>query len=281
MTIDHSHLHAAVFSWVAPRLRQLPWRNIRDPWGILVSEVMLQQTTVNRVLGKWQTFMEAFPNPQTCAEAELGDVLRLWQGLGYPRRARNLHICARRIVDDFGGHLPATVEELLTLPGIGPYTARAVVAFAFEGDAAVVDTNVVRVLRRWSGEVLTPARAQGLADAILPEGDAWLWNQALMDLGATVCRWLPLCDECPLQESCRWRGCGTDPAAAGTAARQAPFEGSDRQARGRLMKKLTEGTVTLDDAAHVMGRPQERADILVQALIEEGLIRRSGDHLAL
>ncbi len=242
---------------------------------------MLQQTSVHRVLGKWEPFIEQFPTALDCASAELGDVLRLWQGLGYPRRARNLHLAARAVVADFDGRVPGSIDELMTLPGVGPYTARAVVAFAFEGDEAVVDTNVVRVLRRVTGRPLSLREAQDLADTLLPEGEAWLWNQAIMDLGATVCRVRPDCYECPLDRSCRWRGTGPDPAAALGSSRQAPFEGSDRQARGRLMKALVDRDVGLDDVAGIMERPIEAATKMALDLVEEGLIRRSGDRLHL
>ena len=121
-----------LLSWGVPRLRSLPWRDVRDPWAILVSEVMLQQTQTLRVIPKWLAFLEAFPDPAACAGAPLGDVLRLWQGLGYPRRARNLHTTARTITAELGGRFPDTLDGLLALPGVGAYTARAVLAFAFE-----------------------------------------------------------------------------------------------------------------------------------------------------
>lgn len=265
-------VHEAVFSWVAPRLRQLPWRDVRDPWKVLVSEVMLQQTSVQRVLGKWSEFVERFPTVFDCARSEQGEILRIWQGLGYPRRARNLHLCAQAIVSDFDGTVPDTVEALMSLPGIGPYTARAVVAFAFEGDTAVVDVNVARVLKRVAGQPLSPRAMQDLADALLPEGEAWLWNQAIMDLGAAVCRPRPVCDDCPLRIACRWRGEGEDPARISASMRQGRFEGSDRQARGRLMKALVEREVALEDVAAVMGRPMDDARVLAAGLVEEGLI---------
>lgn len=278
---DRDDLHARVFSWISPRLRQLPWRNERDPWKILVSEVMLQQTSVHRVLGKWEAFVEEYPTVHECARAELGDILRLWQGLGYPRRARNLHAAARVIVSDHGGRVPDSIDALVALPGIGPYTARAVVAFAFEGDAAVVDTNVQRVLRRLVGDSIAARATQEMADELLPDGESWLWNQALMDLGATVCKPRPQCDQCPLVDVCRWQGIGPDPAEKPASARQAGFEGSDRQARGRLMKALVSGPVDVEDVPMVMGRSQETASMLVQALVEEQLIRRLGDELHL
>jgi A/G-specific adenine glycosylase len=278
---DHDDLHARVFSWVTPRLRQLPWRDERDPWKILVSEIMLQQTSVQRVLGKWEAFIAEFPTTHTCAEAELGHVLRLWQGLGYPRRARNLHNASRVIVSEHSGRVPRLLDELMALPGVGPYTARAVMAFAFEDDVAVVDTNIARVLRRLTGESLSPRSTQVVADEVLPEGESWLWNQAMMDLGATVCRPRPLCAQCPVQYVCEWRGLGVDPAERPASTRQARFEGSDRQARGRLMKALVSGSVLIGDVSEAMGRSPDVSMRLVDALVEEGLIRRSGDELHL
>ena len=280
---DHAGLHASIFSWITPRLRQLPWRDTRDPWHVLVSEVMLQQTGVSRAMPKWQVFIDAFATPADCAGAPLGDVLRLWQGLGYPRRARNLQAAARVIVEQHGGVVPNTLEELLALPGVGPYTARAVLAFAFEEDAAVVDTNIARVLARFHGRILKARDAQKLADDWVPQGEAWLWNQALMDLGATICRPQPTCDECPLSEKCSWRGTGTDPSvgSAGVSVAQARFEGSDRQARGRLIKQLGECAVPLHAVAEIMDRSAEIAMRLVDDLISDGLIIRQNGELLL
>jgi A/G-specific adenine glycosylase len=256
----------------------MPWRGIRDPWGILVSEVMLQQTGVARVTPKWHAFMAEFPTARECAEAALGDVLRVWQGLGYPRRARNLQAAASEIVVRHGGEVPRDLDELLALPGVGPYTARAVRAFAFEEDAAVVDTNVARVLARLVGEKLTAKRAQSEADRLLASGTSWLWNQGLMELGATVCRPAPSCDECPWEAWCAWRGGGDDPSvgSAGVSVPQGRFEGSDRQARGRLIKALGEGSVRVDDVARVMDRPSEVALRLLTALASEGLVHVDG-----
>jgi A/G-specific adenine glycosylase len=267
----------ALLGWGVPRLRDLPWRRTRDAWAVLVSEVMLQQTQVSRVIPKWHAFIDAFPTPAACARAPLGDVLRLWQGLGYPRRARNLQAAAAIVVDDHGGVLPRRLDELLALPGIGPYTARAVIAFAHEGDAAVVDTNIARVFARHIGRRLTAREVQAAADASLVAGEGWAWNQALMDLGATVCTARsPRCGTCPLFAGCAWQGTGPDPAdgSAGVSGRQSRFDGSDRQARGRLLAALGHGPVAVTDAATAMGVDDERAARLVAALETEGLVRR-------
>ncbi|MBK5330628.1 MAG: A/G-specific adenine glycosylase [Ilumatobacteraceae bacterium] len=243
---------------------------------------MLQQTQALRVIPKWHEFMTSYPSPSDCAEASLGDVLRLWQGLGYPRRARNLHASATRIaaLDQF----PSTLDALLQLPGVGEYTARAVLAFAFEADAAVVDTNIARVLARLAGRRLTAKQAQAAADAVLPSGDSWAWNQCLMDLGAVLCRpTSPGCAECPLQGQCSWRGFGNDPSigSAGVSTRQARFAGSDRQARGRLMNALADGPVPMKLVAAVMACDAARAARLAGDLQREDLVVQHGQALQL
>lgn len=267
-------LTAEVLAWGVPRLRDLPWRRTRDPWAVLVSEVMLQQTQVSRVVPRWRAFLERFATPEACAAAALADVLREWQGLGYPRRARNLHATARRVVEL--GEFPRDLAGLLALPGVGPYTARAVMAFAFELDAAVVDTNIARVYARLAGERLTARQLQALADGACPSGDAWVWNQCLMDLGAVLCRPAnPGCAVCPVRARCAWRASEgmPDPAvgSSGVSGRQARFEGSDRQARGRLMKALSNGPVDRFEVAEIMRRDDATAARLVAALIREGL----------
>jgi A/G-specific adenine glycosylase len=267
-----------VLAWGLPRLRDLPWRRTRDPWAVLVSEVMLQQTQVARVEPRWHAFLERFPTPADCGRADLADVLRQWHGLGYPRRARNLQVAARAVVDRHDGSLPDDLDALLALTGVGPYTARAVLAFAFERDVAVVDTNIARVLARTGGQRLTPTEVQAAADALVPAGQGWAWNQALMDLGATVCRPAPRCDECPLVDSCAWRRAGRpgpDPAvgSAGVSGRQAPFEGSARQARGGVMARLQVGPAPVIDLDPVA----------LASLVADGLVAVTADsaHLAL
>ena len=265
----------AVLAWGGPRLRDLPWRRTRDPWAILVAEVMLQQTQADRVIPKWESFLESFPTPAACADEELGAVLRLWQGLGYPRRARNLHAAARMVT--VASAFPDTLDGLLALPGIGPYTARAVLVFAYEADEAVVDTNIARVLARVGGLRLTARQAQSAADALVPRGQGWLWNQVFMDLGAMVCRPAPHCDACPVAPACSWRRAGLpepDPAvgSAGVSTPQAPFAGSDRQARGRLLAALGPSAVDRSGVPVVMGRDDTTAYRLLEALVADGLV---------
>jgi A/G-specific adenine glycosylase len=273
-----------LLDWWVDRRRDLPWRATRDPWAVLVCEVMAQQTQVARVAERWAPFLERFPSPAACAAAPVGELLRWWTGMGYNRRALNLHRCATEVVARHGGALPHDLGALLALPGIGPYTARAVLAFAFEDDAAIVDTNTARVLARWTGARLTPAGAQAAADAALVPGRAWAWNQAMLDLGATVCtRRAPRCDECPVAARCAWRRAGNptpDPAdgSAGVSGGQARFAGSDRQGRGRLVEALRAGPVEDAALAAVMGWPDDpaRAERVATTVVADGLATRRG-----
>lgn len=273
-------MQEALLAWARPRLRDLPWRRTRDPWRVLVAEVMLQQTGVVRVLERYGEFCSRFPTPAACAAAPAGAVIEAWRGLGYNRRALHLHAAARRISAD--GGFPTSLEGLLALPGVGPYTARAVLALAFERDVGVVDTNVGRVLARLAGRRLTRAEAQRTADSLVPANQAWLWNQALFDLGATVCtRRAPGCVPCPVQQHCAWRGKGPDPAdgSAGVSVAQAPFEGSDRQGRGRLVEALRAGPRPAAAAPRLMGLEDDppRARRIVASLLRDGLVvERSG-----
>ena len=277
LVAEREVLNRTLLNWAAVFSRDLPWRTTRDPWSVLVSEVMLQQTQVSRVQPKYLEFLNLWPTPEHLADSELSDLLVFWVGLGYPRRARNLHRAARQIRDLHSGTVPSTFSDLMELPGVGPYTARAVMVFAFEMKVGVVDTNVGRLLARWSGGALQPRTAQQLADALVSPDDPWLWNQALFDLGALVCtRKNPKCFQCPVASCCSWSGAGSDPASdsAGVTKKQSKFQGSDRQARGKLIQRLAVGPVALVEASAVMGLPDEanRSDRLVQDLYSEGLI---------
>ncbi len=250
---------------------------------MLVSEVMAQQTQVARVVPVFERFMEEFPTPGACASAPLGDVLRAWQGLGYNRRARDLHRAASALVAHHAGRVPAHLGELVALPGVGPYTARAVLAFAFEVDVGVVDTNAGRVLARAvAGRPVRAPEAQALADSMVPTGRGWQFGQALLDLGASVCvAGSPRCRHCPIRRRCRWSSGGRrqpDPArgSAGVSTPQSTFAGSDRQGRGRLIDALREQEVAPDQVAGATGWPDdpERADRIVAGLIDDGLVAR-------
>lgn len=261
-------------------MRDLPWRSTRDPWRVLVSEVMLQQTSVARVLPKYAAFVERFPDPASMASAPLGEALELWQGLGYPRRCRNLREAATVIVGEHAGQVPAELDALLALPGIGAYTARAVLAFAHGVDAAVVDTNVSRVLSRWDGRSMTARQLQERADSLVPVGMAWEWNQMIMDLGARICTARsPRCADCPTAGDCAHGGRGEDPAvrSAGASRPQGRFEGSDRQARGRAMRAVSAVGVPRRAVIEAMCVDAVRAERLIADLVGEGLmVERDG-----
>lgn len=275
--------------WADAVRRDLPWRHTRDPWAVVVSEVMLQQTQVARVIPKWRAFLEAFPTVAACAGAPQSEVVRMWEGLGYHRRAVNLHRMTIAVVNSHDGSFPRSLRALVHLPGIGPYTARAVLAFAYEDDAAVVDTNVGRILARAvMGRPCSPSEAQSVADTLSPPGRSWEWNQGMLDLGAMVCtKRQPNCGECPVAVICAWRRSGvpTDPAI-GTAAvsgGQSRFEGSDRQGRGRLLAALRRGPVGRPDLGTAMGWPTDEARALrvTASLVRDGLVRSVGDQLVL
>ncbi len=271
-----------MLDWGALHRRDLPWRHTRDPWAVLVSEVMLQQTQADRVVAHYQPFLDRFPTAAACARARPAAVVRIWSGLGYNRRALNLHRAARVMVAEHGGVVPCDERALRSLPGVGPYTARAVRSFAFGADVGAVDTNAVRVLARSvEGAGLTVPGAQAMADRLVPVGRSWDFNQTLFDLGATVCTARPACARCPLRRQCRWRRSGLrepDPWRASPSTRpQSAFAGSDRQGRGRLVHALRAGPVAAPELATACGWPDdpERANRIAASLVAEGFARWS------
>lgn len=286
----HAQLVAALLAWGREHLRDLPWRRTRDPWLVLVSETMLQQTQVDRVLPRFVAFVDRFATPVQCAAAPVGELVRAWDGLGYNRRATLLHAAAVQITERHDGQVPDTLEALLALPGVGPYTARAVLAFAFEADHGVVDTNAARFLARAvAGRRLASAEAQAIADGLVPSGQAWEWNQSVLDLGATICtKRHPSCGTCPLASWCAWTRAGRpepDPAhgSAGVSTPQARFEGSDRQGRGRLVAALRRGPIARVDLARAAGWPgdPQRAERVAEGLVADGLAVYTAGDLAL
>ena len=284
VTDAHRALVVSLHGWGTRVRRDLPWRRTRDPWSVLVAELMLQQTQVSRVVERYTTFLARFPTPAAMAAVPLADVLDAWAGLGYYRRARDLHRAARAVETQHAGVLPDTLDGLRALPGIGSYTARAVLAFAHERDVGVVDTNAARVLARAvAGAPMTASVVQRLADALVPAGAGWAHNQTLLDLGATVCTARdPGCDVCPLAHGCVWHDAGNpapDPArtTAGTSRPQPRFEGSDRQLRGRILATLRSGPVRRDELAVALGSTQpERVSSVADALVAEGLAQLDG-----
>ena len=238
---------ADVNAWFAANQRSLPWRAPGYPaWGILVSEIMLQQTPVARVIPRLDEWLARWPTPVALAAASPGDAVRAWERLGYPRRALNLHAAAVIIAERHGGIVPADVDELLALPGIGAYTARAVAAFAYGERHPVVDTNVRRVLARaieGEAEAGSPSTRRDLAamEAQLPPDptDARTFNAGLMELGAVICTArAPRCDACPIASECAWRAAGYPVFTGARRPTQKKYEGSDRQVRGVLLAAL-------------------------------------------
>ena len=265
---DLANVQARLLEWYAANARDLPWRRTRDPYAILVAEVMLQQTQVDRVIPKWQAWLERFPTLLDLARASRADAIRAWQGLGYNLRAVRLHAIATQVATEHGGELPREVGALLRLKGIGRYTAGAVACFAYEQPVAMVDTNVRRVLSRVFG--WQPSAVEALADAVVPRSDAYAWNQALMDLGATLCRARqPLCLVCPLLGECG--GPRTPGSSARTAAGQ--FGGSRRYHRGRIIQRLRELPTGQSMLLSDFG---ERRELLDQ-LAADGLVKIDAD----
>jgi A/G-specific adenine glycosylase len=251
--------------------RPLPWRGEEDPYRVLVSEVMLQQTQALRVVPHYERFLRVFPTIDALAAASSADVLRAWENLGYNRRALNLWRTARAVVER--GGFPQSVDELRTLPGIGPYTARAVASFAFGVDVAAADVNVRRVVARTHGVMPSGASVQELADALVPRGRVREWNQAMIDLGAEVCRARnPRCDECPLRRMCAWSD-GLRPQVKPRA--KAPrFEDTSRYARGRVVQALRGGSRTRDGLLATTALSRARLVEALRTLEDDELISK-------
>jgi len=271
-----------VNDWFAANQRRLPWRAAGYPaWGILVSEVMLQQTPVARVIPRLEEWLERWPTPAALAAASPGDAVRAWERLGYPRRALNLHAAAVAIAERHGGVVPSDVPALLALPGIGQYTARAVAVFAYGHRHPVVDTNVRRVLARAIDGVADagpPSTTRDLAamERQLPEGEsaARLFNAALMELGAVVCTARsPRCDACPISASCAWRAAGYPAYEGARRAVQKRYEGSNRQVRGLILAALRSSTTSVppEHLATLWRDPVQRGRAL-DGLIIDGLV---------
>jgi A/G-specific adenine glycosylase len=276
-----------VTDWFGVHARDLPWRRPGfSAWGTLVSEFMLQQTQVARVVPILEEWLHRWPNPSDLAAAPPSEVLRAWGSLGYPRRALALHACATAIAEQHGDVVPDDVDVLLALPGVGDYTARAIAVFAHGHRHPVVDTNVRRVLARAVQGVALPGAPNARRDlpamaALLPEGreEQRAFNAGTMELGAIVCTArAPRCDECPLADVCAWRLAGFPVHDGPAPRRQARFEGSDRQLRGRVMAELRVSDVPVTDAelAQVLPDTAVRARILA-ALAVDGLAVRAED----
>jgi len=288
---DHAGFVSRLTSWYAAHARDLPWRRPGvDGWGVLVSEVMLQQTPVNRVLPVWEAWMRRWPVPAALASEPSGEAIRMWGRLGYPRRALRLHECAQAVCERHGGEVPQDLEALLALPGVGTYTARAVAVFAYGQRHPVVDTNVRRVAARVvhgkadAGPSTTSADLTTV-EALLPmeQAVAARVSVALMELGALVCvARTPRCEGCPVRQDCAWYALGR-PAAPGPTRRRQEYAGTDRQVRGLLLAVLraSDGAVPrrVLDAVWPDSVQRNRA---LEGLLADGLaVRLPDDHYAL
>ncbi len=283
---DRGSLTARVSDWYQRNARDLPWRHPdASPWAVLVSEVMLQQTPVSRVLPAWHAWLERWPTPADLAVAPVAEAIRMWGRLGYPRRAVRLHECATVLVERYDGQVPSDLTALLSLPGIGSYTARAVAVFAFRDRHPVVDTNVRRVVAR-AVEGLADAGPSTSAaeliavDALLPTEPepAAVASIALMELGALVCTARnPACDRCPLAADCAWLQSGSPPLT-GPSRRPQRYAGTDRQVRGLLLAVLREADapVPKEQLDVVWSDPVQRERALA-ALVTDGLAHRLPD----
>jgi len=278
-----AHYTRAVRRWYAEHARDLPWRDATaTPWSVLVSEFMLQQTPVSRVLPAHRAWLDRWPDPASLAASTAADAVRQWDRLGYPRRAVRLHACAQIITAEHGGQVPATADQLILLPGIGPYTAAAVASFAYHERQPVLDTNVRRVLARLVTGVGLPqpavtAAEVALARRLLPADgrEAAAWSVGVMELGALVCTAArPRCTDCPLAPQCAWLANGRPPATERRG--QAAYAGSDRQCRGRILAVLraADGPVPASSLAGTWTDSAQQARALA-ALINDGLVTRS------
>ncbi|WP_134741180.1 A/G-specific adenine glycosylase [Nocardioides sp. 503] len=239
-------LHEPLLRWYDEHARELPWRGAQaSPWSVMVSELMLQQTPVARVLPVHAQWLERWPSPADLAAEPTGEAVRAWGRLGYPRRALRLHAAAVAIVEQHGGVVPESYDDLIALPGVGDYTAAAIATFAYGRRHVVLDTNVRRVLARTVGGVELPGASvtraeRDTAAELLPDDEptAATWSIALMELGALVCTAsAPRCDACPVADLCAWRAAGY-PAYDGPPRRAQTWAGTDRQCRGRLLAVL-------------------------------------------
>src|SRR4051812_6204611 len=277
-------LHDAVLGWYDAHQRDLPWRRAEaTPWGVMVSEFMLQQTPVVRVLPVWDVWMARWPTPAALAAEPSGEAVRAWGRLGYPRRALRLHAAATAIVERHGGEVPDGYDDLLALPGVGDYTAAAVASFGFGRRHVVLDTNVRRVFARLLAGQELPAPGvtkaeRALAGSVLPhDGSAAVWSVAVMELGALVCTAAaPRGDACRVARLCAWRAAGRR-ASAGRERKVQPWAGTDRQCRGRLLAVLrdADGPVHRTALEAVWDAPDQRQRAL-QGLLDDGLAAQVG-----
>ena len=283
---DIPKIQQTILDWYKENGRQLPWRQITDPYRILVSEMMLQQTQVDRVIPKYYAFLEKFPTINTLADAPTADVLTLWSGLGYNRRALYLQKCAQTIKEKYDGKFPETTEELIALPGLGKYTAAAVQSFANNKKIPVIDVNIERIFKRiFYGKIDS---AEAIAEHILPTNESRNWHNALMDIGALFCTARhPRCDACPVKRFCVSANDEKRIEATWKKKNVVPFKDSDRIVRGTILKLLTtqnnqdKNVIYEQLLQQNIKREKEKFEEIIVQLEKEGLVRKRNNVLSL
>jgi len=277
-----SFLEEAILTWFAESKRDLPWRN-SSPWGVLVSEFMLQQTPVVRVLPKWNEWMQRWPTSADLASASTSEVITAWGRLGYPRRALRLHECAKIIANEFDGKVPESQEILKSLPGIGDYKAAAIASFAYEARALVLDINIRRVFARVIDGLESPKNSLSNLERIsraklIPKNDAHTWAAATMELGALICTSRnPKCGDCPVSTICEWKTAGYP--ESDQPRKVQGWHGTDRQCRGVVVQALRENaTLTLGEIKKLW-HDESQLEKALTTLIRDGLIQLSESSL--
>ena len=268
-------LHQPVLTWYQENKRDLPWRD-GDPWGVLVSEIMLQQTPVARVLPIYIQWMKRWPTAASLAQATPAEVITAWGRLGYPRRALRLHECAKVVTGQYHGVVPQTEEELRALPGIGEYTSAALIAFAFNGRSLVLDINIRRLFSRVIDGVevpkAAPTKSERVArEVLIPKRDAHIWAAATMELGALICTAKkPQCGQCPLASQCKWRS--LDYPLSDQPKRTQTWHGTDRQCRGVIVQALRENPVLQKKEIMLLWDVPSQVEKALLTLLEDGLV---------
>ncbi len=266
-----------IIDWYQINKRDLPWRKT-TPWGVMVSEFMLQQTPVNRVLPKWAEWMDRWPTPSDLALATKPEVIKAWDRLGYPRRAIRLHETSKIITEKFHNQVPSSYEDLISLPGVGDYCASAIAAFAYQESTLVLDINIRRFFGRYFDGVELPNSSPSkferyLRVELIPQSDAHLWAAATMEFGALVCTSRnPKCDLCPVKRNCSWRKADY-PTSQITAAKK--FEGSDRQCRGNVLKLLRENHKVTTSQLKESWSDGDQLERAIKSLVADGLIEKN------
>ena len=272
-----------ILDWFEQNKRDLPWRNT-SPWGVMISEFMLQQTPVKRVLPIWSEWIDRWPTPSDLAASKKSDAITAWGRLGYPRRAVRLHESAGVIARDFNNQVPRRIEDLRTLPGVGEYTAAAIASFAYNESALVMDINIRRLFARAIDGIETPTSAPSQIErrlrAELIPSDGALWAAATMELGALICTArTPLCDQCPIKKSCAWRAAGY-PKSEIVKKSQA-WAGTDRQCRGVIVQHLRENQSATKSALLKLWDDADQSEKAIKSLIADHLIEATGNRFKL